>query len=203
MADIKQRSACGKLSSLSLPKNVQVDSANESDSSSDEPLVPSLNHLKSAKDIQRQVDSRFQELEECSFSPKGKKQKIKSKRGGSVDVIVNKRVTWPHDTVLGGSSRQRISYDQLTWCQWVQDFARNILEEKSHKTRENMLNCLLDLMEDANDFSWQGAKAAHAVLMYDMEKGAVTWDDTACIDRVRRAHAQKHVSKFQKLWQSW
>ena len=42
-----------------------------------------------------------------------------------------------------------------------------------------MLNYLSDLMEDANDFSWHGAKAAHAILMYDMESGgAVTWDDT-------------------------
>ena len=57
VADIKQRSACGKLSSLSLPKNVNSD--HDSDSSSDESLVPSLNHLKSAKDIQRQVDSRL------------------------------------------------------------------------------------------------------------------------------------------------
>ena len=195
VANIKQRSACGKLSSLSLPKNVNSD--HDSDSSSDESLVPSLNHLKSAKDIQRQVDSRLRELEECSFSPKGKKQKFKSKRGGSVDVIVSKRVPWPHDTVLGGSSRQRMSYDQLTWCQWVQGFARNILEEKSQKTRENMLHYLSDLMEDANDFNWHGAKAAHAVLMCDMERGAVTWDDTARIDRVRRAHAQKHVQNVK------
>ena len=57
VADIKQRSACGKLSSLSLPKNINSD--HDSDSSSDESLVPSLNHLNSAKDIQRQVDSRL------------------------------------------------------------------------------------------------------------------------------------------------
>ena len=75
--DIKQRSACGKLSSLSLPKNVQVDNDSDSDSSSDESLVPSLNHLKSAKDIQCQVDSR--ELEECSFSPKVKSKKLSQK----------------------------------------------------------------------------------------------------------------------------
>ena len=60
-----------------------------------------------------------------------------------------------------------------------------------------MLHYLSDLMEDANDFSWHGAKAAHAVLMCDMERGAVTWDDTAPIDRVRRAHAQKHVQNFK------
>ena len=62
---------------------------------------------------------------------------------------------------------------------WVLGFARNILEEKSEKNRENMLNYLSDLMEDANDLSWPGVKAAHAVLMCDMERGAVTWDDTA------------------------
>ena len=59
-----------------------------------------------------------------------------------------------------------------------------------------MLNYLSDLMEDANDFSWHGAKAAHAVLMCDMERGAVTWDDTAHIDRVSRAHAQKQSGSW-------
>ena len=92
-----------------------------------------------------------------------------------------------------------MSYDQITWCQWVQGFARNILQEKSEKTRENMLNYLSDLLEDANDFSWHGAKAAHAILMCDMERGAVTWDDTAHIDRVRRTHAQKHVQNFRNF----
>ena len=39
------------------------------------------------------------------------------------------------------------------------------------KTRENMLNYLSDVMEDTTDFSWQGAKASHAVLLCDMERG--------------------------------
>ena len=78
-----------------------------------------------------------------------------------------------------------------------------MLEEKSNKTRENMHNYLSDLMEDVNDFSWHGAKVAHAVLKCDMERGAVTWDDTAPIDRVRRAHAPKTCAKFQKLWKKW
>ena len=157
-------------------------------------MIPSLSHLKSARDIQRQVDNRLRELEECSFTPKGQgKQKFKSKRGGNVDILVHKKVAWPYDTILGGNSKQRVSYDQLSWSQWVQGFVRNILEEKSNKTRENMLNYLSDLMEDATDFSWQGAKASHAVLLCDMERGAVTWDDMCRIDRIRKAHAQKHI----------
>ena len=34
-----------------------------------------------------------------------------------------------------------------------------------------MISYMADLMEDATDFSWQGAKAAHTVLLCDMERG--------------------------------
>ena len=74
MADIKQ-SASHKISSLSLTKSPHTDQDQDSDSSSDDSLVPSLSHLKSAKNIQPQVDRRLCELEDCSFSPKGKKTK--------------------------------------------------------------------------------------------------------------------------------
>ena len=62
-----------------------------------------------------------------------------------------------------------------------------------------MLYYLADIMSDATDFSWQNAKAAHAVLLCDMERGAVSWQETSKIDRVRRAHAQKH-SQNSKPW---
>ena len=54
-------------------------------------------------------------------------------------------------------------------------------------------------MEDATDFTWQGAKAAHAVLMCEMERGTVQWEDGDRIDRIRRAHAQKHVA-YRPNW---
>ena len=111
---------------------------------------------------------------------------------------MHKKVAWPHDTIVGGNSKQRVSYDQLSWSQWVQGFARNFLEEKNNKTRENMLNYLSDLMEDATDFSWQAVKASHAVLLCDMERGAVFWDDTYCIDRIR-AHAQSTCKTLTSL----
>ena len=57
-----------------------------------------------------------------------------------------------------------------------------------------------DLMEDATDFSWQGAKAAQTVLLCEMERGVVTWEDSDRIDRIRRAHAQKHVSSNRSNW---
>ena len=59
---------------------------------------------------------------------------------------------------------------------------------------------MADLMEDATDFSWQGAKAAHAVLMCEMERGTVRWENGDRIDKIRRAHAQKHVSQNRQNW---
>ena len=64
-----------------------------------------------------------------------------------------------------------------------------------------------ELME-ATDFLWQGAKAAHAVLLCQFERGGQI-GKTARIDRIRRAHAQKHVSgvktwaKIDKTQEPW
>ena len=70
-------------------------------------------------------------------------------------------VHWPHEAILVGTARQHVTYDQLTLTQWVQGLCYNILEEKSGKHKDLMFAYLGDLMEDATDFSWQGAKAAH------------------------------------------
>ena len=101
---------------------------------------------------------------------------------------------------MGGATRQRISYDQLSLTQWVQGFCKNILEQKSSSCRDSMVAYLGDLMEDATDFSWQGAKAAHAVMLCEMEHGSLTWENEDRIDRIRRAHAQKHVSASKQSW---
>ena len=54
-------------------------------------------------------------------------------------------------------------------------------------------------MGDATDFTWQGAKVAHAVLICKMERGSLQWEDTNQIDRIRRAHAQKNTPD----WGTW
>ena len=54
-------------------------------------------------------------------------------------------------------------------------------------------------MEDATDFTWQGAKAAYSVLLCEMERGTVAWEENHRTDGIRHTHAQKHShggSKF-------
>ena len=95
---------------------------------------------------------------------------------------------------------QQVTYDQLTLTQWVQGFRSNILEEKSGKCKDLMVAYLGDLMEDATDFTWHWAKAAHAVLLCEMERGSLQWEDTDRLDRISRAHAQKYILANKPNW---
>ena len=65
---------------------------------------------------------------------------------------------------------------------------------KNPNLRQHMLDYLIALMDDANDFSWPAAKASHAVLLCRMEQGEISnFSDTMAIERIRRANAQKFV----------
>ena len=86
-------------------------------------------------------------------------------------------------------------------------------DESDPEIRQHMLEYMISLMDDANDFSWISAKASHAVLLCRMEQGEVkSHADTLAIDRIRRAYAQTHVTisqtklflklyQWQKIWQ--
>ena len=121
-------------------------------------------------------------------------------KSGPVEVLVKNKVAWPRKAILGGATRARLTYDQLSMSQWVQGFCRNILDKQDEGRHEQMISCMADLMEDATDFSWKGAKAAHAVLCCELERGTVSWDDSARIDRIRRAHAQKQTGQRSRSW---
>ena len=60
-----------------------------------------------------------------------------------------------------------------------------------------MLNCLGNLMEDASDISWESAKASHAIVLTNMEADRLQRTDTDKLDRIWRAHTQRHVSVGQ------
>ena len=101
---------------------------------------------------------------------------------------------------LGGPSKQRVTYDQLSMTQFVQAFICNVLDAPSHEVREKMLWYLNELMEDSTDFSWASAKECHAILLCEMERGTLDWHNTNRIERIRRAHAQKHHQQSRQNW---
>ena len=160
--------------------------------------LPTLENLKKNVSIQQLVEDRIKELQPISKT--GTDPKLKSQRGGQVEVLVKNRIKWPHEYILAGSNKERVTYDQLTMGQWVAGFCRTMRDESDKNCKEAMLIYLISLLDDANDFSWSAAKACHAVLLCRMEQGEIKdFTQTEAIDRVRRAHAQRHVTQSSQI----
>ena len=97
------------------------------------PSIPPLADIRQNAKIQQKVDQRIKELQQLSHP--GMDTKIKSLRGGTVDIFVKHRFKWPHEHVLAGNTKERVSYDQLTMGQWMNGFCRTIREEKNKNKR--------------------------------------------------------------------
>ena len=101
--------------------------------------------------------------------------------------------TRSHEFVLLGQNKDMVTYNQLSPVQWMAGFCQTTREESDIKVREHMLDYVIDLLDDATEFSWSSAKASHAVLLCHMEQGEInSWLETDKCDRVCRAHAQRH-----------
>ena len=150
----------------------------------DDLKLPTLQSVKEDALIQLKVEQRLQELTDLAKT--GMNPKLKSQRGGTVEVMVKNRIKWPHEYILSGLSKERVTYDQLSVTQWVAGFGRTMRDESDPEIRKYMLDYMISLMDDANDFSWISAKASHAVLLCRMEQGEVaSYADISAIDRIR------------------
>ena len=182
-------SVCGSTTaSSSLPSSSQEDTMHAK--------LPDLHSIRHNKMIQEQVEERIRQL--SNSDKKGTDPRVKSQRGGSVDIFVKEKIKWPHEYVLAGTTKDRVTYNQLNITKFMAGFCRIMREESCHITKDHMLDYLISLLDDSNDFSWQAAKASHAVLLCRMEQGELTsWSQTEKIDRIRRANAQKHLPPSQ------
>ena len=156
--------------------------------------LPSLSSIRQHANIQQQVDHRIHKLSLLAKTGADAKLKSRGGGGGPVEVYIKNKVKWPHEYVLAGVNKERISYDQLTMGQWMAGFCRTMRVESDPKNRACMLDYMIALLDDSNDFSWLAAKSSRAVLLCRMEQGEIAnFSCTDHIDRVRRAHAQRHV----------
>ena len=138
--------------------------------------IPPPSRLREEARIQEEVQSRLRHLAD---NVKPGMTKLKLQRGGSVDVFVNHKVRWPHEFVLSGQNKDRVTYNQLSPVQWMAGFCQTMRDESDMAVREHMLDYVIDLLDDATDFSWASAKASHAVLLCRMEQGGIkSWLET-------------------------
>ena len=160
----------------------------------DDVIIPTMKFLKSSHNIQQAVNQRLQQL--ASLNEKGM---LKSQRGEGDQIMVKCQVPWPQNFVRAGTSKNRVSYDNLSVFQWVAGFCTITTVEPDKTVKNAVLEYVTELMEDAQEFGWASAKGAHALLLCRMEQGKVNWHMTDQIDRIRRAHAQKVATSTQNL----
>ena len=164
---------------------------------------PPLQTLHASATIQRQVQDRYKELEDASVNQKGTLENIieyftKNSEKKSKDAS---KGMWPQDHVHVGIDRRKPTYDQLDECQWVLGFLRQRQIAKSSIVKENMIEYLIDVLQDAVDFSFPVAKGAHFVLTHRMIDGLVSWEDLDSVQKIRERYAKSTTAgnKQQKV----
>ena len=105
--------------------------AEDSEEEDDELILPSIKSLQQSKRMQAQVDQRIQQLKDLN-----EQGKFKSQRGGKDTVWVKKEVPWPQNFILGGSNKNRVTYDALSMSQWVSGFAQIVREESDENCQK-------------------------------------------------------------------
>ena len=177
----------------------------EKDSSQDQEELPSLQELQQASDIQRQVHDRYQQLERNAQHSSGIDYNSLFELFKNVEKSksVEKKLKWPNDHVYIGTDRKKPTYDQLDECQWMLGFLRQRQSESNQVIRENMIEYLVELLQDAVDFSWPSAKGSHYVLIHRLADGLASWSDLSSVHNVRLRYARskpqnsgKTTSKF-------
>ena len=149
-------------------------------------VIPTTDFLKNDNIIQQQVDARFLELQgAANLLQSGK---LKSQRGGNSHIPIKKFVPWPHHYILTGKDKKPVSYDQLQPTQWMAGCLKAAMDLPQLDKEQN-LNYLVSLLEDASDFCFENAKACHAVVLTEMEHDRLNWQQTDKLDRFRRQHA--------------
>ena len=147
-SDSQQQRDKGKKIKQKVPPVLQIQSSDE-DSSDPKVVMPSKKFIKEDSKIQEQVRARMEELKH--INDRDCQGKFKSQRSSNDDVTVKFKIPWPQNQVLSGSTRSRLSYDQLYVYQWVSGFACIAQDETDIEVKNKMLEYLADLMEDAKD----------------------------------------------------
>ena len=157
--------------------------------------IPTLQTLRQDADIQQRVQHRFHELEQLQQPDTGNLDLL-------IDALVKKKtekqkIKWPQELAFVGTMRKRPSYEQLTICQWMLGFLRIQQEEKDSVVKDNMSQYLVELMQDACDFTWESAKGAHSVLLHRMTDGVLDWHNLDEIQKIRKRYAQTFGNQNQ------
>lgn len=198
-----------KLSSIEERLNTLENPAENAEDAEPEaganPVAETVADLRQNQDLQRLVEKRLRTLgvqpdsdSDSDEKEKKGKKKGKSGRAKTASDFIKYAVEWPHFHVFRGADRKPAQYDDLTLAEFVFGYLAIVQEGKlSPVTKHAMLQHLQGLMMDAAEYSFEGARNCHAIVLQQLEQGRVTWDDTERLLELRRTYAQRQPSNDQ------
>ena len=158
----------------------------------EEGIIPSLQFLRSADDIQKRVQERIHAMDQAAAPHISGKPVLKSGRFRTAEAHTQKLIPWPHEFSYTGPMRKTVNYDELDPLQFIIGYNKIVLMEPDVNIRQSMLKYITKLMQDALDYSWEAARSANACLLTEMERGVVSWKDETELDKIRALYMNRN-----------
>ena len=183
---------CGRQSSSQIHSSGRTEAVAARSEGRDAEDFPSLETLTNTAEIQQQVQARYAELEQANSQPKGTLETLVELFSKNVEKKPKDQFKhlWPQNHVYVGVHREKSCYNQLDECKLILGFLRQRQLATTTAVRENMIEYLIELLQDAVDFSWPVAKGAHFVLINRMIEGLVSWENLPAVHKIRERYAK-------------
>jgi hypothetical protein len=115
-----------------------------------------------------------------------RKRKLKSGRVRTANSHVKTVTSWPHEVVYDALNQAQ-EFDKLTITQFVKGFCK-ITRTRDTQRAEIRTIVLEEIMEDAETHPWELVRAAHAILLQQIESGRASWEDKSNRQDIRVSH---------------
>jgi hypothetical protein len=115
-----------------------------------------------------------------------RKRKLKTGRVRTANSHVKTVTTWPQEVVYN-SLNEALEFDKLTLTQFVKGYCQ-ITRTRDVERAEIRTIVLEEIMEDAETHPWELVRAAHAILLQQIEGGRASWEDKANRHDIRVSH---------------
>ena len=103
----------------------------------------------------------------------------KSGRYNSVDLVnVAPQLRWPNEGYHGSQGRKRLTYDDLSFPQWVSGQLTNVYNINDPALLRQALLQVIMATRDAASLPWPVVRNAWAVSMHQVEEGSLDWSQT-------------------------
>ena len=97
--------------------------------------------------------------------------------------------------MLAGSKQSL--YDEMTNKQWVQGMLFCILEETDAEIWSQILSYFAILIWNAIELSLGSGRSAHAVVLQEMEKGKLSWDNSDQVEKFKTRQPQHMLTSVK------